>query len=789
MTVDAGAADSGPDAGVSSPDGGDAGDGGVKLEGGDGGAGNGDAGITQDGGTASGGGGFALTGSMITSRNQTSATLLLSGKVLVAGGYNSNALASSELFDPMYNDGRGGFATSGGLITARWDATATRLTNGKVLFTGGMNQNIGTLSSAEVYDPSGNGGIGSFSDSGSMTEPRYSAVATLLPNGKVLIAGGVGVNGPLLSAEVYDPAGNGGLGSFSITGRMQTTRWGATATLLVSGKVLIAAGNGSGGPRTSAELYDPAGNGGLGSFAPTASMSTARGSAATAILLSNGKVLIVSGDQQNANGELYDPSNGGSFTVVSGTTARVAASAAPLEDGKILITGGYNDSSGPFESAELFDPAAGGGQGGFTNTGNSYVARFSATATLLQGGKVLVACGSTRHSGSNDSIAELYDPRGNGGLGDFFNTSGLASARFNATATLLQSGIVVLAGGEGVDGGSLARVELYDPSGNGGIGSTSDTANMISPRSAATATLLSDGRVLMAGGSAGAGPLLNAELFDPRGDGGFGVFKGTGMMITARLNATATLLPTGKVLIVGGTGIAGPLSSTELYDPGGNGGSGAFTAGGSMATARSGATATLLATGMVLVVGGNGGASTGPTSSAELYDPAGNGGIGTFGATGHLRVGREFATATLLYNGKVLISGGSDGTTLASAELYDPAANNGTATPGGFTATGSMNAARLGAVASLLVDGNVLIAGGTQGVGSLSSAEIYSPDAAGCSGNCTGGFRTVANLGTGRDSASATLLPGFGKVLVVGGATGADHHAIASIELYDPSGK
>jgi hypothetical protein len=203
-----------------------------------------------------------------------------------------------------------------------------------------------------------------------------------------------------------------------------------------------------------------------------------------------------------------------------------------------------------------------------------------------------------------------------------------------------------------------------------------------------------------------------------------GVFTPTGDLTPARVGNTATLLPNGRLLIAGGwdnsRGSNTTLASTELYDPA----SGISTATADLATARGGSTATLLPDGRVLIVGG--GNSTGIVASAELYDPT----RGTFTPTGDLAAARYTQTATLLSDGRVLVAGGFDGRRsvgggyasglLASAELYDPKA-------GVFTPTADLAAARHAHTATLLSDGRVLVAGGIGGpTGSaLASAEIY----------------------------------------------------------------
>ena len=211
-----------------------------------------------------------------------------------------------------------------------------------------------------------------------------------------------------------------------------------------------------------------------------------------------------------------------------------------------------------------------------------------------------------------------------------------------------------------------------------------------------------------------------AVLYDPF----TGTFTVTGLMRIPREQATATLLGDGRVLIAGGDApYRLPVLSAELYDPA----TGTFTPTGAMSLPRSNATATLLRDGRVLVAGGDGylpgGGST--WSSAELYDPA----SGTFTTTGSMSTSRFNATATLLPDGRVLIAGGNrdvtaelgiGGPALSSAELYDPATRT-------FTLTAPMTTVRVQAMAVLLPDGRVLIAGGRNASGGLSSAELYQP--------------------------------------------------------------
>jgi hypothetical protein len=324
---------------------------------------------------------------------------------------------------------------------------------------------------------------------------RIRHVATLLNNGKVLVAAGFGPGGALSSAELYDPATD----TWSNTGSLSQQRQNATATLLRDGRVLVVGGFGRGGGSSlsSAELYDPA----TGTWSPTGSMGQARDTH-TATLLPDGRVLVAGGEGANgamlSSAELYDPSTGIWSPTGSLSQAREFHTATVLPDGRVLEAGGYSGGASRtrLSSAELYDPAT----GTWSQTGSMSQGRSLHGAALLPNGKVLVAGGYDGNVAT--ASAELYDPS----TGTWSPTGSLSQARYFHTVTALPDGQVLVAGGGSQH--TLASAELYDPA----AGIWSPTASLDHARSSHSATLLSDGRILVAAGS-GKGYLSEAELF------------------------------------------------------------------------------------------------------------------------------------------------------------------------------------------------------------------------------------------------------------------------------------
>ena len=336
----------------------------------------------------------------------------------------------------------------------------------------------------------------SFRPTGDMGTVRKDHTATLLPDGKVLVAGGFDGSAFLASAEIFDPVA----GTFTATGTMLAARSSFSAVLLAhgptatNGKVLVAGGDEGG----TAELFDPA----TGSFkAVGATIQVISDS--KAVLLNNGKVLFVGGFGSTA--EEFDPSTMTFAATAGRRTSRGGPTATLLNDGKVLLTGGYNEID-TLGTAELFDPAT----GTFTATGDLITARSGHTATLLNNGKVLVAGGSDDINQPLTS-AELFDPV----TGSFSPTSSMASDHALHTATALDDGTVLIAGGSGSSigtGDSSKVAELFDPLTN----KFTPAVSMGTGRDSHTATLLNNGGVLVTGGESQNNPVLvlkSAEVY------------------------------------------------------------------------------------------------------------------------------------------------------------------------------------------------------------------------------------------------------------------------------------
>jgi N-acetylneuraminic acid mutarotase len=672
------------------------------------------------------------------------ATLLNSGKVLITGGVNESATLNSAL---LYNPATGTIVPTGSMTSARASHTSTLLTDGRVLVTGGVLSNNQQLRSAEIYDPA----TGIFTQvSRAMSNPRSKHTATLLPDGRVLVIGGknadlfdpvtqtftattsrpvnrtshatvVLADGSILitggylgpkasnSAEIYNPATQ----TFTVlAATMRVPRANHAMTRLFDGTVLITGGFSGTSPHDEVEIFDPVQQ----TFTAGTSMLFHR-SNHDALLLTNGKVLVIGGTTKESGflaiNEIYDPASQ-NWSIHDTMVENRSGHTSTLLGGNILVAGGVTGSR-TLQTAEMLDPST----MTFTSVGNMTLGRNQHSDTLLPDGKVLLAGGST------DAVildsAEVFDPANN----SFAAVGSMKKLRKSHTATRLEDGHVLVTGGKSsdVNGGDLSAAELYDPL----TMRFSSIAPMNQGRSQHTATLLNDGKVLLAAGRKGGDETDTAELYDPAS----ALFSYTGSLSLKRKRHRASLLLDGTVLVSGGATFqnahgAGeePTDTAELFHPA----TGTFTHVQKMHYGRDEHESTLLPDGTVLITGGN----LDVSGEGDVYQP----GTQSFLAVGIMVQKRLRHVAILLSNpawgslvGKVLVIGGSKQGSpvfgglrqaLDSVELYNPAT-------GQFSTFGTMTVERQNHTATQLLDGRILITGGVGRPFVSGTAELVTP--------------------------------------------------------------
>ena len=335
----------------------------------------------------------------------------------------------------------GTIVATGQMTEARFDHAAVLLSTGRVLIVGGIERNGVMQPGAELFDPA----TGRFTTTGKPIAPHgWGVTATLLQNGKVLVAGGsTGCDSPCFTAstELYDPA----TGTFALTGKMTVPRAEARAVLLRTGDVLLVGGEPAPDSASvlSAELYHPS----TGTF--TSLGKTHLSDATQIMLLNDGKALVVG----TSSTDLYDPSSRRFVSTGTMTVPRSKFGGAMLPDGRVLIAGGQ--AGGPWgtrvTSTQIYDPRAGSFFPGPELSENRF--KLSKAMVSLKDGRVLIAGGADR--------PELYDPNS----GAFVPVGGAALDGFLfSTATLLGDGRVLLAGGYAKPGGAgVTHAWLYQP--------------------------------------------------------------------------------------------------------------------------------------------------------------------------------------------------------------------------------------------------------------------------------------------------------------------------------------
>ncbi|MEZ5323597.1 MAG: protein kinase [Verrucomicrobiales bacterium] len=323
---------------------------------------------------------------------------------------------------------------------------AVLLPNGKVLVAGGVSIEPVALSACNLYDPD----TATWQPTGPMRRPRAAPMLTILPDGKILVAGGRGMDDvPLTGCELYDPD----TGIWTPTGSMATPRFQGFCMALKNGTILIVGGFNADGPVNSCEVYDPV----TGTWSPTGKLAMA--SMRSGALLADGSVLAVSGSGDLLNSERYDPASGIwniSGSTMTDSTDSPASTATLLPDGEVLVAGG---SGGP--TCQLYDSSTGEWKRAspLPHPGDWF------STTLLPSGKVLIAGGKAQVSATTYlsesptvNTCLLYDSS----TGTWSPAPSFSDPRSQHTATLLKSGKVLFVGGRDEKGGPTQSVEVYD---------------------------------------------------------------------------------------------------------------------------------------------------------------------------------------------------------------------------------------------------------------------------------------------------------------------------------------
>lgn len=759
---------------------------------------------------------------MAVNHGGNTVTTLRTGKVLVAGDYSSTV---SELFDPVSGTWSN---TNGQMAVARTWHTATLLWSpacdnatappycGKVLVAGGQVNSQATAT-AELYDPR----TDAWEKTGSLIVARGNSgrghTATLLADGRVLVAGGPAVGGAMTgivggvssrTTEIYDPVA----GTWSAGPLMAHERTEHTATLLGDGRVMVAGGRDLAlNSIASAEILDPKDV--SPAWKPAAAMTSPRQDHMAArlpdgsVLVAGGRTGAVIAGTSLASAEVYDREK--DTWTPTGSMAQVRFNdaspvAVVLPGGRVLVAAGMLESGYGSVTSELYDPT--------TRRWSPAGASRGAVASLMDQQPCGSNCGRVLATGgSYGKEVEIYDPAtpvprptitslahiGVNSCGDATLNSSLAQADMGNKIVINGTGFEP--GGTEVRFGDTLALSYVIP----------DSGTQIEATIPPHAPGVVDITITTPGGVS---PLSPADQYTYRAPAGR--WKATGSPIFARYGATATPLRNGKVLVAGGL-LAGNVATptTELYDPV----SAKWSVTAPMGQARTHHTATLLPNGEVLIAGGRTAFSRYGTpggftpmvslATAELYNPL----TGTWRPAGTMLTPRSDHTATLLAQAaggaRVLVAGGRQDVGLdfpethqaiASAEVFDPQTNV-------WVPTGALATARYAHTASLLGDGKtVVVIGGATTVpdtstrrvvfvdvpaprvrdSAISSLEIYEPAAPDPQHPVfAGGWKSGPEaLAVRLDHTANTL--GDGRIAIVGGRLGTVANATNAADLF-----
>jgi N-acetylneuraminic acid mutarotase len=661
-------------------------------------------------------GAWTAAGKMQSPRLGHTQTSLPSGQALVVGGCGfegkcRNSFATAELFDPQSRT----WTPAGQLQTGRYDHAAALLGNGTVLVTGGFScvgGSCAVTATAEIYNPVTN----SWTSTTSMTTPRVGHTMNLFSGGLVLVTGGCTAAGcaTALGAEVYDPQTQ----TWTPTAPMILNRTGATATLLASGQVLVAGGKVGGQATAAAELFNPQNR----IWTATGSMTTLR-THQFATRLGNGTVLVACGipksDENPSTADVYNPASG--QWAPPGSPSTNQSTLTELSYNSVLASGGTTQTEGTVGTSLLY------------TSGPAPLVVYSPTSIDFGSQQVAVPSAPQAATLSNLGTLPLHTgvPQFSGAAASDYAVSGSC---IDATVAVGASCTYSIVFTPTTDGGRDASMAISDDAPTSpqtvtlsGFGYT-DTPHHWIPAGTTNVALanpvsrLPNGNVLAVGGT----DATSAEIYDATANS----WSPAPSMFASHEGGTATNLANGTVLMAGGGN-----NVAEIYNPQNN----RWLLTGPMTETRQGAAASLLPSGQVLVTGGC------YCTSTEIYNPETN----AWTPAADLLAVLTGQTSTLLKTGLVLIAGGGD----LSAELYDPVQNT-------FTYTGSTATDYQFHTASLLANGDVLIAGGLLYLQIQASAEIYSPS--------TGLWTLTGSMNVPRESHTATVLA-TGAILVAGG--------------------